>query len=75
LPSIDGTEPAIYELVTFSGTDKEVGPIWYGDAEITLFDSPFDELKALEPKEMLGSYYHSFGYTFAGGKVLEQHKF
>ncbi|MCP1358718.1 acetoacetate decarboxylase family protein [Aneurinibacillus migulanus] len=75
LPGIDGTEPAIYELVTFSGTDKEIGTIWYGDAEITLFDSPFDELKALEPKEMLGSYYHSFGYTFAGGKVLEQHKF
>ncbi len=73
-PSWDSLQPAVYELVNVSGVDKEVSPIWEGTAELALFDSPFEELNALEPQEMLGGYYHSFGYTLHGGKVIEQHK-
>lgn len=73
-PRWDSPEPALYEMVTVKGVDKECSPIWEGHADIKVFDSPFEELKALEPKEIIGGYYHSFGYTMIGGEVVEQHK-
>lgn len=72
-PGLEPDQPVFYDLITFSGVEKEVSPIWEGEAELTFYDSPFEELKAIEPKEMLKGYYHSFGYTFRGGKVLESH--
>ncbi|WP_232698564.1 acetoacetate decarboxylase family protein [Brevibacillus daliensis] len=73
-PRWDSLEPAVYELVNVAGVDKEFSPVWEGTAEINIFDSPIEELKSLEPKEILGAYYHSFGYTLHGGKVIQQQK-
>jgi acetoacetate decarboxylase len=72
LPRIeaDGTD-AVADLVTMRGTDVELGPAFRGDAELTLFDSPVEELTRLAPREMIAGYWRSVGTTFTGGTTLE----
>jgi hypothetical protein len=53
------------------GYDVEVSPTWTGTAEIELFDSPTEELAALAPREMIGAYYRSVGFSWRGGTVLD----
>ncbi|MBA3803990.1 MAG: acetoacetate decarboxylase family protein, partial [Acidimicrobiia bacterium] len=57
-------------LVTMSGRDVELGPCYRGDATISLFDSPTEELSRLAPIEMIGGYWREVGTTFAGGTTL-----
>jgi acetoacetate decarboxylase len=59
------------ELVTIKMVDLEAGPIWSGQAELTLHDVPGEEYPLLQPHEMIGAYYQQLGATFAGGATLE----
>lgn len=59
------------QLVTMGAVDADLGPAWSGDAELTLADSPWDELHSILPvDEILGGYYRELGVTFAGGDLL-----
>jgi acetoacetate decarboxylase len=59
------------EVVTMSGYDGEAGPAWKADAELTLFDSPWDELaSALPIKEIIGGFYRQVGTSWNGGTTL-----
>jgi acetoacetate decarboxylase len=59
------------QLVTMGGVDADLGPSWSGDAELTLADSPWDELASILPvDDILGGYYRELGVTFAGGELL-----
>ena len=51
MPAIesDGTD-SLDELVTMSGYDAEVGRAFAGDFELSLFDSPVEELDRLQPQ-------------------------
>ena len=71
MPAIesDGTD-SLHELVTMSGYDSEVGPTWKGSAEITLFDSPTEELDRIRPHEMIGGYWREVGTSWKGGTTL-----
>ena len=71
LPRIecDGTD-TVDELVTMSGIDVELGPVWKGDATLELFESPVEELLDLAPRELIGGFWRSVGTTFAGGTTL-----
>lgn len=73
LPAVesDGSD-SLAELVTMAGRDVELGPAWTGDAELSLFDSPTEELTRLAPQEVIGGYWRSVGTTFVGGTTLEQ---
>jgi acetoacetate decarboxylase len=72
MPSIEsGGSAALDELVTMRSVDVEVGPAWRGDAEITLFEAPSEELAALRQAEMIAGYWQSVGATFRGGTRLE----
>jgi acetoacetate decarboxylase len=68
----DGSD-VLDDLVTMRGVDVELGPGWRGDAEITLHDSPVEELTRLAPREIIGGYWRSVGTTFAGGTTLAEH--
>ena len=70
-PSIelDGRD-SLAEVVTMSGVDVELGPVYAGEATIDLFDSPTEELTLLAPHEILGGYFRTVGTTFAGGRTL-----
>ena len=59
------------EVVTMSGVDFEGGPSWTADAELELFDSPWDEPASLLPvREVIGGYYRQVGTSWNGGTTL-----
>jgi acetoacetate decarboxylase len=71
-PSIvNGASPSMDEIVTMRGYDADLSPVWGGDSELHLFESPTEELTALAPREMIGSYYRSVGVSWNGGTLLE----
>lgn len=62
---------ALDEVVTMSGQDPDLGPAWKADAELELFDSPWDELaSALPVGEVIGGYYRQVGVSWNGGATL-----
>jgi acetoacetate decarboxylase len=66
---LDATD-SLSEVVTMSGTDVELGPVYGGTASIELLDAPTEEVASLQPREMIGGYFRSVGTTFAGGRTL-----
>lgn len=66
----DGSD-SLDELVTMSGYDVELGPVYAGDAEVAIHEVPFEELHLLEVHEMIGGYWRSVGTTFGGGTTIE----
>jgi hypothetical protein len=74
MPSIEtGAPDALAELVASGSASAEGGPAWRGDATLELFESPTEELAALEAREIIGGYYRQVGVTWDGGTVLAQH--
>ncbi|MEM7272607.1 MAG: acetoacetate decarboxylase family protein [Actinomycetota bacterium] len=65
----DGRD-SLDELVTMSGHDVELGPVFAGDAELTLFDAPTEELARLNPDEIIGGYWRQIGNSMAGGTTV-----
>ncbi len=74
MPSIaaDGSD-SLDQLVTMRGVDVELGQAWKGEADITIGDSPVEELSRLKPIEMIGGYWRSVGTTFVGGTLVNEH--
>lgn len=71
MPSIEkGGGDSLAELVTMGSRDVELGPAFTGDADITVFPAPGEELAALEPGEMIAGYWRQVGATFDGGTRL-----
>lgn len=71
MPAIemDGRD-SLDELVTMRGFDVELGPVFAGDADLTLHDSPTEEIAAFEPIEMIGAWYRQVGNSMAGGTTV-----
>ena len=66
---LDGRD-SMSEVVTMSGINVELVPVYAGEATLELFDSPTEELTTLSPEEILGGYFRTVGTTFAGGRTL-----
>jgi len=75
MPSlVPGAGMSLEQVVTMGGVDLDLGQPWKGDAELTLFDSPWDEPASLLPvDEIIAGYYCEVGTTFAGGSLLTDH--
>lgn len=58
------------ELVTMSGYDGEIADVWAADADLEVFESPWDELSILAPEEIIGGFYHRVGVSWRGGTTL-----
>ncbi len=71
MPAIecDGTD-SLDELVTMSGYDTELGPVFEGDAELDIFANPTEELARLAPNEIIGGYYRQVANSVKGGTTL-----
>ncbi|HEY7478079.1 MAG TPA: acetoacetate decarboxylase family protein [Actinomycetota bacterium] len=73
LPSIDpSARPSLDELVTMRSTDVELGPVFRGTFELSLYEAPGEELSALAPREPIAGYWRRVGATFAGGAPVER---
>lgn len=72
VPSITpGLGNSLDQLITMSGVDLDLGEPWEGTAELSLMDSPWDELASILPiEEIIGGYYREVGVTFNGGTLL-----
>lgn len=71
MPAIemDGRD-SLDELVTMSGFDVEVGPVYCGDAELEIFDNPTEEMHRLPVDEIIGGYYRQVSNSMAGGTTV-----
>ena len=74
MPAIesDGTD-SLNELVTMRGFDVEVGPCFVGDATLSMYPSPVEELTRLAPVEMIGGFWREIGNSWKEGTTLERH--
>lgn len=70
-PSIESDGSAsMDELVTMQGYDGEIADVWAAKAELDVFDAPHDELALLEPREIIGGFYHRVAASWRGGTTL-----
>jgi acetoacetate decarboxylase len=70
VPAWDPKGASLSEHVFAGGRDREISPIWEGEATLRFYDSPIDELALLAPLEVGKGFWFSFGYTVDGGKRL-----
>lgn len=73
LPNIakDGDRDAFCELIESGGAPGgERSQAWRGDAELTFFDAPTEELARLEIEEIIGGYFCQVGAIWDGGRTL-----
>jgi acetoacetate decarboxylase len=70
----DASKPAVHEIVISAVSDVRVADIWAGEAELTFFESAFEEVAALAPTEMLGGFSHNMGFTITGGRVIHSYR-
>lgn len=71
LPSVvRGQGDSLSELIESGAASLEGGPVWRGDAELRLFESPTEELAQLRVEEPIAAYYRQVGVIWDGGKVL-----
>ncbi|MCX5203456.1 acetoacetate decarboxylase family protein [Streptomyces sp. NBC_00237] len=72
LPSVEkGKGLALDELVETGAASFEAGAAWAADAEVSLFESPTEELARLEIREPIGAYFRQVGVVWDGGRLLE----
>ena len=68
---VPGAGMSMDQIVTMGGVDLDLGQPWVGDAELQLFDSPWDEPASLLPvDEIIAGYFCEVGTTFNGGTLL-----
>jgi acetoacetate decarboxylase len=70
-PAWEQDAEPLNEHVWAGGQDREISPIWEGDATLGFFESPADELAELAPVEVGKGFWFSFGYTVDGGRRVE----
>jgi acetoacetate decarboxylase len=71
LPAIDGHGDAHAELIESGAAEVAVGDTFAADVdELTLFESPTEELADLPVVEVIGGYYRRLGVTWDGGRSL-----
>lgn len=71
-PSIvRGAPPSVLELVRLGVANLRFSEdIWAGNGTLTFFPSDIEEHMTLVPREIIGAYHFSLGYSFPGGEVL-----
>ncbi len=73
MPSIEGTgQDSLDELVTMSAYQSQVGRSFTGDFELTLFDSPVEELTRLKPEKFLAGYWRELAFSWRSGTTIRR---
>ncbi len=73
MPAIesDGTD-SLDELVTMGGYDAEIGRCFSGSFDLSLFESPVEELTRLQPTELIAGYWREVAVSWRAGTTLER---
>ncbi len=63
-PNVPGsTTPSIYDIVNIQPKNSRFGDIWKGDATLTFGGADDEEVRALQPKEIIAGYYYQVGWS------------
>ena len=65
----DGTD-SLNEVVTMSSFDVDFGRCFKGNFDLSLFDSPVEELLDIAPQEKIAGYWHEVGVSWKAGTTL-----
>ena len=70
-PGIErGGADAFAELISSGAAEFDGGPVWAGDVDLRLYESPTEELARLRADEIIGGYYRQVGVVWNGGSTL-----
>lgn len=64
-------DPAVHELVQLKSRDVSISPIWKGNAELTFFENPHNELTDLKPISVLNGFRFTATITVDDLLMLE----
>jgi acetoacetate decarboxylase len=67
-------KPLVHDIIVSEVTDVRAADAWTGDAEISLFPSPLEEVADLGPIRPTGGFSFSLGLTITGGRVLYSYR-
>ena len=71
IPSVDGSEPDVNQLILAGPSRMDIGPVWEASGSLELYQGPADELHFLRPGEIVTADYAPFvDLTVGHGKVL-----
>jgi len=68
---IDGRD-SLNELISSSVSQVEIGQTFSGDFELSLIESPAEELHLLPVREKIGGYWRDVGVTWRSGRTLKR---
>ncbi|MCG8353301.1 MAG: acetoacetate decarboxylase family protein [Chloroflexales bacterium] len=72
-PSLDpGYPPAVHELVRMQPEDTHISTVWQGDAQLTFFDSPTEDLIQLQATHILAGYRYTMALTVRHSQVVRR---
>ena len=60
------------ELVTMRALEAHVGRTFTGTCTLALYDSPVEELTALQPQEMIAGYWREVAMSWQSGTTLRR---
>lgn len=63
-------QPAVYELVRLQAENVQAGPVWAGEGELTVFDSPIEPLVGLRPVRVGRGWRYSIAMTNRNNHLL-----
>jgi acetoacetate decarboxylase len=66
-----GAPDSLHQLVAHRATVE--GTAWTADAELRLFDSPWEGLADVEVHEIVGGYYQQVGFVWDGGETVHDY--
>jgi Acetoacetate decarboxylase (ADC) len=66
-------EPQVHELVRARSRDRNVSPIWEGDATLELFAAPAEEHTLLAPISVARGYRFTFAYTVDDLEIVKEY--
>jgi acetoacetate decarboxylase len=70
---VRGAPASVLELVRLGAENVRYGEVvWAGTGALRFFPSEIEEHMPLAPREVLGAYRYSSGYSFPGGEVLHR---
>ncbi|MGI9305607.1 MAG: acetoacetate decarboxylase family protein [Gammaproteobacteria bacterium] len=73
MPAIEGDgRDSLDELVTMSAYESEIGRTFTGAFDITLYESPVEELTALQPQELIAGYWREVSMSWRSGTTLKR---
>jgi acetoacetate decarboxylase len=69
VPDLAGGPPLVHDLARNMLTDFEIADVWTGSADLTLFESEFEDLAELQPLEVTGGFRCSIAFTITGAEI------